>query len=150
MQPDLPGSVPGYDVRGFSRVPLHVSQSYNLYVDGEINGAPAKLMVDTGAFATLMHRGFVRRLNIPTRETPFNSAGVNLRARGLRLATINRLSIGKVHFRKKEVGVMDLAGLIHGGLLAAKTPVAGLLGSEILQDHHGIIDFGTLSLYLRR
>jgi hypothetical protein len=69
----------------------------------------------------------------------------------VQLATISRLSIGKVHFRKKEVGVMDLKGLIHDGLLdASRQPVAGLLGSEILQRHHGIIDFGTRTLYLKR
>ena len=129
---------------------MHESEGYNLYVDGKINGAPAKLMVDTGAFATLMHRDFMQRMKIPMRKTRYNSAGVNLRERGLQLATINRLSIGKVHFRKKEVGVMDLEGLIHGGLLGAKPPVAGLLGSEILQHHHGIIDFGSLTLYLKR
>jgi predicted aspartyl protease len=150
MDPDLPGGVPGYDTHGLHSVPLHVSRTYNLYVDGKINGAPAQLMVDTGAFATLMHRGFMRRMNIPTRQTRYNSAGVNLSERGLRLATINQLSIGKVQFAKKEVGVMDLEGLIHGGLLVAKPPVAGLLGSEILQDHHGVIDFGTLRLYLKR
>lgn len=150
MDPTYLGSVPGYNFRGIRGVPLHVSRNYNLYVDGIINGAPAQLMVDTGAFATLMHRRFMHRMKIPVRNTPYSSAGVNLSERGLQLATINRLTIGKVHFRKKEVGVMDLEGLIYGKMLEAKTPVAGLLGSEILQLHHGIIDFGTLTLYLRR
>lgn len=150
IDPRLPGAVPGYDFSGLNRVPLHVSKNYNLYVDGRINGAPAKLMVDTGAFATLMHRPFIRRMKIPLRNTPYSSAGVNLSERGLQLATINRLSIGEVHFRRKEVGVMDLEGLIHGRMLTAKPPVAGLLGSEILQRHHGVIDFGTLTLYLKR
>ncbi len=149
MDPSYQGSVPGYNFRGLRGVPLHVSQNYNLYVDGNINGAPAQLMVDTGAFATLMHRRFMHRMKIPVRNTPYSSAGVNLSERGLQLATINRLTIGTVHFRKKEVGVMDLEGLVHGKMLEAKTPVAGLLGSEILQLHHGIIDFGTLTLYLR-
>ena len=115
MDPNLRGGVPGYDVHGFHSMPLQVSKSYNLYVDGQINGIPAKLMVDTGAFATLVHRDFIRRMKIPTRETQYNSAGVNLRERGLQIATINQLSIGKLRFRKKEVGVMDLQGLIHGG-----------------------------------
>ena len=150
IDPRYPGTVPGYDFRGLRSVPLHVSKNYNLYVDGTINGTAAKLMVDTGAFATLMHRSFIRSMKLPLRKTPYSSAGVNLSERGLQLATINRFSIGSVHFRKKEVGVMDLEGLIHGGLLGAKPPVAGLLGSEILQRHHGIIDFGTLTLYLKR
>jgi len=150
MDPHLSGTIPGYDFGGLRSVPIHVSKNYNLYVDGSINGEPAKLMVDTGAFATLMHRRFVRRMKIPLRDTAYSSAGVNLSERGLQLATINRLSIGNVHFRKKEVGVMDLTGLIHDGLLEARPPVAGLLGSEILQRYHGIIDFGTLTLYLKR
>jgi predicted aspartyl protease len=150
MDPDLPGPIPGFDFRGFRGVPLRLSSGYNLYVDGTINGTAAKLMVDTGAFTTLLHRRFVRRMKIPLRETPFSSAGVNLKERGVQVATIQRLSIGNVKFRKKEVGVMDLNGLIHDDLLDASPPVAGLLGSEILRRHHGIIDFGTRTLYLQR
>ncbi len=150
IDPRLPGTVPGYDFRGLRSVPLHVSENYNLYVDGTVNGTAAKLMVDTGAFATLMHQNFIRGMNLSLRKTRYSSAGVNLKERGLQIAIINRLSIGDVHFRKKEVGVMDLEGLIHGGLLKATPPVVGLLGSEILQRHHGIIDFGTLTLYLKR
>ena len=149
VDPRLPGTVPGYDFRGHRPVPLHLSKNYNLYVDGKINGTAARLMVDTGAFTTLMHRNFIRNMKLPLRKTRYSSAGVNLKERGLHLATINRLSIGNVHLRRKEVGVMDLEGLIHGGLLEAKPPVAGLLGSEILKRYHGIIDFGTLTLYLK-
>ena len=39
--------------------------------------------------------------------------------------------------------------LIHDGLLEGSPPVAGLLGAETLRRHHGIIDFGTRTLYLR-
>ena len=127
-----------------------MSSGYNLYVDGSVNGTSARLMVDTGAFATLLHRPFVRRMRIPLRETAFSSAGVNLKQRGISLATIRSLSIGSVEMQGKEVGVTDLEGLIHGGLLDASPPVAGLLGSEILRRHHGIIDFGTKTLYLGR
>ncbi len=150
IDPRLSGTVPGYDFRGLRAVPLRVGKNFNLYVDGAVNGAAAVLMVDTGAFATLMHRRFMRGMKIPLRDTPYRSAGVNLSARGLQLATLNRLSIGSVQLRKKEVGVMDLGGLIHGKMLDATPPVVGLLGSEILQRHHGIIDFGTLTLYLKR
>ena len=150
MDPDLPGPIPGFDFRGFRGVPLRVSAGYNLYVDGMINGEAAKFMVDTGAFTTLLHRRYVRRMKIPLRETPFSSAGVNLKERGVQVATIQRLSIGDVKFNKKEVGVMDLHGLIHDDLLDASPPVAGLLGSEILRRNHGIIDFGTRMLYLQR
>ena len=140
IDPNVRGGVPGMNYTGFSRVPMHVSSGYNLYVDGSVNGRKAKLMVDTGAFTTLLHQGFVRGMKIQLRDTPYSSAGVNLKQRGVQLATISRLSVGSLHMRGKEVGVIDLEGLIRNGLL----------GSEILQRHNGIIDFGTKTLYLKR
>ena len=149
LEPQSRALTPGVDYRGLRSVPIHVSEGYNLYVDGAINGAPALLMVDTGAFATLLHRSFVKRMKIPLRDTPFSSAAVNLKSRDVQIARIRRLSVGSIDIVGHNVGVMDLGGLIHGGLLAAKPPVAGLLGSELLQRHHGIIDFGTRRLYLK-
>jgi hypothetical protein len=107
-------------------------------------------MVDTGAFATLLHLRFVRRMQIPMRDTAFSSSGVNLKQRGVQMATISHFSIGSMDMRDKDVGVINLEGLIQAGLLDASPPVAGLLGSEILRRHHGIIDFGTKTLYLKR
>jgi predicted aspartyl protease len=150
INPSVPGTIPGFDFSGFRSVPMHVSDGFNLYVDGAVNGMKAKLMVDTGAFATLLHSRFVRRMKIPMRDTQFSSSGVNLKQRGVQMATISRFSIGSMDMRDKDVGVINLEGLIHGGLLDASPPVAGLLGSEILRRHHGIIDFGTKTLYLKR
>ena len=150
VDPDASGSTPGVDHRGLRSMPIRVSDGFNLYVDGAVNGAPAQLMIDTGAFATLLHRGFVRRMRIPLHETAFTSAAVNLKQRGVEIARIRRLSVGSVDILGKDVGVIDLEGLIHSGLLDASPPVAGLLGAEILRSHHGIIDFGTRTLYLQR
>ena len=150
MDPSITGNVPGIDVRGLRGVPMHVSSGFNLYVDSSLNGRAARLMVDTGAFTTLLHSSFVRQMRIPLRNTAFSSSGVNLKQRGVQLATISRFSIGSVDLASNEVGVINLEGLIHGGLLQGRPPVAGLLGSEILRRHHGIIDFGTNMLYLRR
>jgi predicted aspartyl protease len=150
INPSVPGTVPGFDLSGFRRIPMHVSDGFNLYVDGSINGRKARLMVDTGAFATLLHSRFVRGMRIPMRDTPFSSSGVNLKQRGVQMATISRFSIGSMDLERNDVGVINLEGLIHGGLLDASPPVAGLLGSEILRRHHAIIDFGTKSLYLKR
>jgi predicted aspartyl protease len=149
INPTVPGTVPGFDFRGYRGIPMHVSEGFNLYVDGSVNGKKAKLMVDTGAFATLLHSRFVRRMQIPLRDTPFSSSGVNLKQRGVQVATISRFSVGSLDMRSKDVAVINLEGLIHGGLLDASPPVAGLLGSEILRRYHGIIDFGTKTLYLK-
>lgn len=150
VDPNARGSMPGVSYRGLSGIPMQLSSGYNLYVDSRVNGKRAKLMVDTGAFTTLLHQRFVRQMKIPLRDTAFSSAGVNLKNRGVQTATIARLSIGSVDMRSKEVAVIDLDGLIRGGMLDASPPVAGLLGSEILRHHNGIIDFRTKTLYLKK
>ena len=150
MDPDLPGRAPGISYRGLRAVPIEVSEGFNLYVSARINGAPARLMVDTGAFATLLHGPFVRQMRIPLRRTAFRSAAVNLKQRGVQVARIRKLSVGSVDIVGKDIGVIDLEGLIHERLLHGKPPVVGLLGAEILSRHHGIIDFGTRTLYLKR
>jgi len=147
--PGVLGSFPGFNRRGLRAVPIQVSDDYNLYVNGSVNGRPARLMVDTGSFTTLLHRSFLRRMRIATRETPYSSSAVNLKERGVRVAHIRKLSVGSVDIFAKDVGVIDLEGLIHNGLLEGSPPVAGLLGAETLRRHHGIIDFGTRTLYLR-
>jgi len=149
MDPDVAGNVPAFNRRGLRAVPIQVSDGFNLYVNGSVNGTPARLMVDTGSFTTLLHRSFVRRMRIATRGTPYSSSAVNLKERGVRVARIRKLSVGSVDIVGKEVGVIDLEGLIHDGLLQGSPPVAGLLGAETLRRHHGIIDFGTRTLYLR-
>ena len=147
--PNVIGSFPGFNRRGLRAVPIQVSDGYNLYVNGSVNGEPAKLMVDTGSFTTLLHRSFVRRMRIATRETPYSSSAVNLKERGVRVANIRKLTVGSVNISSRQVGVIDLEGLIHDGLLEGSPPVAGLLGAETLRRHHGVIDFGTRTLYLR-
>ena len=150
VDPDVAGDAPGFDRHGFDAVPIQVSDGFNLYVNGSVNGKRARLMVDTGSFATLLHRSFVRQMRIPTQETALSSSAVNLKERGVRVARIRKLSVGSVDIVGKQVGVIDLEGVIHGGLLDGSPPVAGLLGAEILNRHHGIIDFGTRTLYLKR
>ena len=149
IDPDTTGTIPGINHRGWKDIPIRVTKGWNLYVDSKLNGKPAQLMIDTGAFTTLIHRPFLREMRLPLRETPYASGAINLQERGLQLATIRRFSVGNFHVKGKEVGVMDLRGLIHGDLLEGEPPVAGLLGSEFLRRNHAIIDFGTRTLYLK-
>jgi Aspartyl protease len=149
LDPDAHGTVPGINHHGWKNMPIRVTKGWNLYVDSKLNGKPAQLMIDTGAFTTLIHRPFVREMRLKTRNTPYTSGAVNLDERGLQLATIRYFAVGPFLVRGKEVGVMNLDGLVHGDLLQGNPPVAGLLGSEFLRRNNAIIDFGTRTLYLK-
>lgn len=150
MNPGHPGRAPGVDFRGFNSVKLQVSPGSNLYVTGSINGSPAKMMVDTGAPVTILHHDFVRQIHVSTRGTRIVSTAINLKDQGVRVATIQKLAFGSINIRGGRVGVSDLGGLIHAPMLNGTPPFAGLLGGEILDRDHGIIDFGTHTLYMHK
>src|SRR5262249_27690487 len=101
--PEIAGTVPAFNRRGLRDVPIQFSDGCNVYVNGSVNGTPARLMVDAGSFTTLLHRSFVRRMRIATRGTPYSSAAVNLKERGVRVAMIRKLSVGSVDIVGKEV-----------------------------------------------
>lgn len=149
VYPELAAKVPGLSLRGYQKMPMHVTEGLNCYVEGSVNGTSAWLMVDTGAFTTLLHRPFVRQLRIPLHETHLQSARINLADDDVEVAQIRKLSVGLVDIVGKNVGVTDLAGVLHQGLKNSP-PVVGLLGAEILHRNHAVIDFGTRTLYLRR
>ena len=146
--PDRPGRLPGFNARGFSRVRIHVSEGLNSYVDSSINGVRTQLMIDTGAFATVLHRSFVNQMKIPVHGTRYQSSAINFSGGRVYVARIRKLSIGLVKIDGNEVGVMNLENVLSDE--QGSPPVVGLLGAEILRSHHGIVDFGTRTLYLKR
>ena len=147
--PELGGMEGALDLRGFHKMPIFVSEGYNLFVNSSINGTRAKLLVDTGAVVTTLHLPFVRKLRIPRYETSIMSSGINRKEDAVEVARIRKLSVGAVNVFEKAIGVADLQWLFPETTSRRSQPIGGLLGAELLKSHHGIIDFGTRTLYLK-
>ena len=147
--PEAGGVESALNLRGFHKMPIYVSEGYNLFVNSSINGTRTKLLVDTGAVVTTLHLPFVRQLNIPHHETSITSSGINRKDDAVQVARIQKLSVGAVDVFGKSIGVADLHWLLPESGSRRSQPVGGLLGAELLKSHHGIIDFGTRTLYLK-
>jgi predicted aspartyl protease len=150
--PEKAAKAPGFEFSRYRGVPMTLSDNFNLYVDGVVNGAKARLLVDTGAVITTLHRPFIRQMHIPIEETPFVSSGIHLKTVDTGVAEIPRLSVGSVRIKSQPIGVADLGELMRAGghSPVKQRPFEGLLGAEILSSQHGIIDFGTRTLYLKK
>src|SRR4029434_8854127 len=78
----------------FTRVPIHREETGALTVPCSIRGQPTRLLVDTGAFVTILHEGFVRSIGLlaePTRISAQFGRGVSKRVSA---AKMNDLNIG--------------------------------------------------------
>lgn len=147
--PEIPGNEKVLDLHGFQKMRIHVSEGFNLFVNSSVNGRQTKLLVDTGAVVTTLHRPFVRELHIPYYATSLTSSGINRKEDEVDVARIRRLSVGSIDVVGKAIGVADLKWLFPETGRRESRPVAGLLGAELLKSHHAIIDFGTRTLYLK-
>ena len=117
--------------RGFVRVPMHFNSGHHLEIDAAVNGRPLKLIVDTGAFATL--------ISAPSAQTAGVSLSPRLSARGEGIGYVKELKLGGLTIRNAEVLVARVAKMVG----------PGLLGEEYLSWNFGVVDVGGLSLYLR-
>lgn len=147
--PEAGGVESSMDLRGFHKMPIYVSEGYNLFVNSSINGTRTRLLVDTGAVVTTLHLPFVRQLHIPHYDTSITSSGINRREDAVQVATVRKLSVGSVNVFGKAIGVADLNWLFPENNSRRSRAVGGLLGAELLKSNHAVIDFGTRTLYLK-
>jgi hypothetical protein len=148
--PEFSSKEPALDLRGFHKMPIYVSEGFNLFVNSSINGTRTRLLVDTGAVVTTLHLPFVQQMRIPYYATSIKSSGINRKEDAVDVARIRRLSVGSLDVFGKAIGVADLKWLLPENRPRGSVPIAGLLGAEMLKSHHGIIDFGTRTLYLKK
>jgi predicted aspartyl protease len=117
--------------RGFVRVPMHFNAGHHLEVDAAVNLRPVKLLVDTGAFTTV--------ISAPIAEGAGAAMDSSMSYRGQGIARLGELSIGSFKLNNAEVFVANMHEMVG----------AGLLGEDYLSWNFGIIDMGGMNLYLR-
>jgi predicted aspartyl protease len=92
----------------FTRVPIQREETGALTVPCSIRGQPTRLLVDTGAFVTILHEGFVKSLGLaaePTRISAQFGRGPSKRING---AKIGDLNIGAFKMSPEKFGVAPL------------------------------------------
>jgi len=117
--------------RGFTRIPMHFNPGHHLEIDAAINGHPVRLIVDTGAFTTL--------ISAPVAAASGTSLSPQLSRRGEGIGHIQQLALGNLTISNAEVVVANVVKMVG----------AGLLGEEYLSWNFAIVDVGGMNLYLR-
>ncbi len=138
------GSVAGSEK--FTRVPIQREETGALTVPCSIRGQPTRLLVDTGAFVTILHEGFVRSLGLavePTRIFAQFGRGVSKR---INAAKMDDLNIGAFKVPPEKFGVAPLPQF---ALQQGSSKIAGILGMDTLYICHAIIDLDGMSLFLK-
>jgi predicted aspartyl protease len=127
------------------RVPLRITTSGALEVEGHIGDQRYSFVVDTGGFATLIPRKVATQTGITLVGTSANAKGIHSKERPVSIAVAPKLDIGKYNLGSVVVGVTVLPE----GPEDLAYPFGGLLGADFFFERNGIIDVGNRNLYFR-
>jgi predicted aspartyl protease len=139
---DLPRRL---SARHLRRVPMRITSSGALEVDGHIGSQSYSFVVDTGGFATLIPSKVAKQSGITLVGTTANAKGIHSKERPVFVAIAQELDIGKYNLGPVVVGVTALPE----GPEDLTHPFGGLLGADFFFERNGIIDIGNRNLYFR-
>ncbi len=130
----------------FTRVPIQREQTGALTVPCSIRGQPMRLLIDTGAFVTILHGGFVKSLGLAVEPTRISAQFARGGSKKINAAKIDALNIGAFKMSPEKFGVAPLPRF---ALQQGDTKIAGILGMDTLYICHAIIDLDGMSLFLK-
>lgn len=133
--------------QGYTPVELSISEGH-LHVSSMINGTPCRLVVDTGAFVTVIDDQFARNAHLGGHNTDRYAEGFGTKARPIQLAQFPEFKVGDFTIKNASVTITALDPELLGG--QGKSPAVGLLGAEYLGMHGAVFDFNSGTLYLRQ
>jgi predicted aspartyl protease len=131
---------------GWTAVPFSIVRRH-LHVPATVNGVSCYLMVDTGAYFTILDANFAQRARIVGVPTHVSAEGIGKFSRDISLAAFPSLRVGSYEIKNGSATVGDLDPEAIGR--GTDSEVAGLLGMEHLAMNSAIFDFVTRTMYLR-
>ena len=147
-------TVPGGDAQGILRnakrgrynaVPMRITHSGALEIEGRIGSNRYSFVVDTGGFATLVPSQVAKQNGIPVIGTTVNAKGIHSKERPVGVTIAPEFDLGKYPLGPALIGVTGLPE----GPEDLRYQFGGLIGADFFFERGGIIDIGSKTLYFK-
>ena len=130
----------------FTKVSLQQEENGAFTVPCSIHGQSERLVVDTGAFITTFNEATLKSLGIALQPVQASARFTNGVARRISIGQISDFMIGDFKVPSAKFGAALLPNFV---LQQGNTRINGILGMDLLFICHGIIDFDSMSLFLK-
>jgi hypothetical protein len=130
----------------FTKVPLRQEENGAFTMPCSIAGQSGRLLVDTGAFITTFNEAVLKSRGIALQSTRAAARFTNGVARQISVGQINNLTIGDFKAPPAKFGAAVLPSF---ALEQGHTRIDGIVGIDLLFSSHTIIDFDSMSLFLK-
>jgi hypothetical protein len=137
-----------YEAAGYIAVPLSITASRQVQIEGTLGGNHYQFCLDTGTPKTMIEQSIVDQDRLPSRLTnslvrsPMNEFADSKVSQVIG----TRFQLGDYDLSKRKI----LAASLHLAESDRGDIWAGLIGADILWDYDAVIDFGSNTLYLRK
>jgi predicted aspartyl protease len=130
----------------FIKVPLREEVSRAFTVPSSINGHPCRLLVDTGAFITTFDLKRAKEFGVSFTDTRMSGSFADGVTRRVAVGNVANLKIGDYQVPPQRLAASVLPDF---AVDQGQAKIGGILGMELLAASHGIIDFDSMSLFLK-
>lgn len=132
------------ELRGYESFDFRF-ESNSIYMDGKLNGTPAKFLIDSGAGTSLIHLPFAETAKCevgPMDEKIYGVAGEAPAG----WTDVPTLSFGESVFKGRKILAADLANGLPEG---AKVGKDAILGADIMSQLDAVISYPERKIFLR-
>jgi hypothetical protein len=137
---------------GFRRFMMSRTQVGHLKLVGHLDGRPIDIVLDTGAAKTIVDLSYCRSEGIAVTDTgqpgaPAVGAG-NVTGSVYTLGDVP-LTLEGLPVRSDGIFAIDMTFTNQKQKMRGADPIRAVLGQDVLRYHHAVIDYATLSLFLK-
>ncbi len=129
----------------YNAVPMRITHSGALEVEGRIGRNRYSFVVDTGGFATLVPSEVAKQNGIPVIGTTVNAKGIHSKERPVGVTIAPEFDLGNYPLGPALIGVTGLPE----GPEDLRYKFGGLIGADFFFERGGIIDIGSKTLYFK-
>ncbi len=132
------------ELRGYESFPFHLEQNA-LFIDGKINGKPARLLIDTGAGTSLLHIPYAKSVGLEVGEMTEIVRGIAGEAEA-GWTPVPTLQMGEAIFKDRRILATNL---VKGQPEGTKAPEDAILGADFMSTLDAVISYPDQRIFLR-
>jgi hypothetical protein len=137
---------------GFRRFTMSRTQVGHLKLAGHLDDRPLDIVLDTGAAKTIVDLSHCRSEGIAVTDTGQPGApAVGAGNAAVSVYTLGdaRLTLEGLKLRSDGIFAIDMTFTNQKLAMKGVDPIRAVLGQDVLRYHHAVIDYATLSLFLK-
>lgn len=133
----------------YVKVPLVFTATNHFELIAKINGVNGRFILDTGASNTCLGLDKVDMFRLKSEHSEVKAAGAGAINMDTKIATDNKVKIGKWKIGNLKIVLFDLAHVNEALGNHKALPVDGIIGADILKKARAVIDYGHHCIYLK-